>query len=139
MPITFERVWAVGRFDVRPSFSSYHKNHELEQSPTGGVWTQSGVRQSATSRRGGKSYQKGRGLPIHVETARCTHAYACLKRVRARTPLSITRSPALHSRKQKALWMVGRCPGIWTSPWTKRSVPLCVYVFGGWAPLCQIL
>lgn len=37
MPITFERVWAVGRFDVRPSFSSYHKNHELEQSSTGGV------------------------------------------------------------------------------------------------------
>ena len=39
MLITFERVWAVGRFDVgRIVFSPCHNNHELEQSPTGGVF-----------------------------------------------------------------------------------------------------
>ena len=38
MLITFDRVWAVGRFDVGRRFWSFHNNHELEEWPTGGVF-----------------------------------------------------------------------------------------------------
>ena len=54
MLITFERVWAVplvvSTWDV--VFPSRHNNRELEQSPTGGVLSQSGAHQSTTCQKG---------------------------------------------------------------------------------------
>ena len=54
MLITFQRVWAVGPLVVLTSdvVSSCHNNHGLEQSPTGGVFRQSGAQQIATCQKG---------------------------------------------------------------------------------------
>ena len=52
MLITFDRVWAVGRFDVGRSLFVVHNHRELVQSPIGDGFDQSGAHQTATCQKG---------------------------------------------------------------------------------------
>ena len=114
MLITFERVWAVGRFDVgRIVFSSCHKNHELEQSPAGGILEPvRGTPVRNVSKRGTIVPKRGTSLlgrdggvyPRESIPKRGTWSHPTFDH---------SRLPAIHWRKKekkRTLWMLGRSP-----------------------------
>ena len=100
--ITFERVWAVGRFDVgRILFAG-------PQQPRAGTVAHRWCFRASPGHTNRQRTKKG-DFPSLVETAGYTLASACPKRVLAHTPLLITLVYPLCTREKKELsgWLRG--------------------------------
>ena len=148
MPIMFERVWAVGRFDVGLSLFVVPQPRAGTVAHQRCFWA---IPRHTISRRAKKG-----DFPNLVGTAGYTLAYACQKGVLAHTPLLITLVHPLYNRggKKNSGWLGGvqgarqtlqtliwsRFDGVtWTSPSAKSSFPLFFNVFLGDTPFCQTL